>query len=131
MTRRPETIGLDADQVARFLINSWEGAIIRMKIANSRQPPDDLCSVTFPLFTRPVNPGVSVSRPQPSGAFRGRPAPLIEGRATPVDQAGLSFLREASARTTSVGEAPIANTDLRRRSTLTEGSPDSIFATRD
>jgi len=45
--------GLDADQVARFLINSWEGAIIRMKIANSRQPLDDFFSVTFPLFTRP------------------------------------------------------------------------------
>jgi TetR/AcrR family transcriptional repressor of nem operon len=45
--------GLDADQVARFVINSWEGAIIRMKIANSRQPLDDFFSVTFPLFTRP------------------------------------------------------------------------------
>src|SRR5207244_3138885 len=56
---------------------------------------------------------------------------LIVRRASPVDQAGVSFLREARARTTSVGEAPIANTDLRRRSTLTEGSPDSIFATRD
>jgi TetR/AcrR family transcriptional repressor of nem operon len=43
---------LDADQVARFLINSWEGAIIRMKIANSRQPLDDFFSLTFPLFTR-------------------------------------------------------------------------------
>jgi hypothetical protein len=42
---------LDADQVARFLINSWEGAIIRMKIANSRQPLDDFFSLTFPLFT--------------------------------------------------------------------------------
>ncbi len=48
-----------------------------------------------------------------------------------VDQAGVSFLREARARTTSVGEPPIASTALSRRSMLTEGSPDSIFATRD
>ena len=43
---------LDPDEVARFLINSWEGAVIRMKIANSRQPLDDFFSVAFPLFTR-------------------------------------------------------------------------------
>jgi TetR/AcrR family transcriptional repressor of nem operon len=58
---------LDADQVARFLINSWEGAIIRMKIANSRQPLDDFFSVTFPLFARPAHgdpksPAASSSR---------------------------------------------------------------------
>jgi Tetracyclin repressor-like, C-terminal domain len=41
---------LDADEVARFLINSWEGAVIRMKIANSRQPLDDFFAVAFPLF---------------------------------------------------------------------------------
>src|SRR4029077_19908456 len=29
---------LEADEVARFVINSWEGAVIRMKIASSRQP---------------------------------------------------------------------------------------------
>jgi len=44
---------LEADQVARFVINSWEGAVIRMKIASSRQPLDDFFSVTFPLFTHP------------------------------------------------------------------------------
>jgi TetR/AcrR family transcriptional repressor of nem operon len=42
---------LDGDQVARFLINSWEGAVIRMKIANSRQPLDDFFVVAFPLLT--------------------------------------------------------------------------------
>ena len=47
---------LDADEVARFLINSWEGAVIRMKIANSRQPLDDFFSVAFPLFGRSVAP---------------------------------------------------------------------------
>jgi TetR/AcrR family transcriptional repressor of nem operon len=45
---------LEAEEVARFLINSWEGAVIRMKIANSRQPLDDFFSVAFPLFTRSV-----------------------------------------------------------------------------
>jgi len=49
-----------------------------------------------------------------------------------TDQAGrVSFLRDESYRTTSVGEPPIANTDLSRSSKLTEGSPDSSFATRD
>lgn len=52
---------LDADQIARFLINSWEGAVIRMKITKSRRPLDDFFSVTFPLFTRPV-PKRSASR---------------------------------------------------------------------
>ena len=41
---------LDAEKIARFLINSWEGAVIRMKIANSKQPLDDFFSVAFPLF---------------------------------------------------------------------------------
>ena len=55
----------------------------------------------------------------------------MRGRASPVSQAGGRFLRDARARPTSVGEPPIANTDLSRRSTLTDGSPDSIFATRE
>jgi TetR/AcrR family transcriptional repressor of nem operon len=50
---------LDADEVARFLINSWEGAVIRMKIANSRQPLDDFFSMAFPLFTRSPTPSAS------------------------------------------------------------------------
>ena len=57
--------------------------------------------------------------------------PIDERPGESVDQAGVSFLRGARARTTSVGEPPIASTDLSRRSMLTEGSPDSIFATRD
>jgi TetR/AcrR family transcriptional regulator, transcriptional repressor for nem operon len=43
---------LDAEEIARFLINSWEGAVIRMKIVNSKQPLDDFFSVAFPLFHR-------------------------------------------------------------------------------
>ena len=45
--------GLDAPEVARFLVNSWEGAVVRMKIVNSRQPLDDFFSIAFPLLTRP------------------------------------------------------------------------------
>jgi len=44
---------LDAPEVARFLINSWEGAAVRMKIVNSRQPLDDFFSLAFPLLTAP------------------------------------------------------------------------------
>jgi pimeloyl-ACP methyl ester carboxylesterase len=41
---------LNAGEVARFLINSWEGAVIRMKIAKSRQPLDDFFKAVFPLL---------------------------------------------------------------------------------
>jgi TetR/AcrR family transcriptional repressor of nem operon len=41
---------VNADEVARFLINSWEGAVIRMKLTNGRQPLDDFFSMAFPLF---------------------------------------------------------------------------------
>src|SRR5580692_7491841 len=54
---------LDPDEVARFLINSWEGAVIRTKIANSRQPLDDFFAVAFPLFSRgDAPPNVSQRR---------------------------------------------------------------------
>jgi len=43
--------GLDADEVARFLINSWEGAVIRMKLTNSRQALDDFFALALPLLT--------------------------------------------------------------------------------
>lgn len=42
--------GLDAEAVARFIINSWEGAVVRMKIANGREPLDDFFSIVFPLL---------------------------------------------------------------------------------
>lgn len=45
--------GLDASEAARFLINSWEGAVVRMKIVKSRQPLDDFFSIAFPLLTVP------------------------------------------------------------------------------
>jgi len=39
------------EELARFLINSWEGAVVRMKIVGSRQPLDDFFSVVFPILT--------------------------------------------------------------------------------
>lgn len=42
---------LDASAVACFLINSWEGAVVRMKLVNSRQPLDDFFSIAFPMLT--------------------------------------------------------------------------------
>jgi TetR/AcrR family transcriptional repressor of nem operon len=47
---------LPADALARFLINSWEGAVIRMKIVGSREPLDDFFAVGFLLFTRKEKP---------------------------------------------------------------------------
>jgi TetR/AcrR family transcriptional repressor of nem operon len=44
---------LDAGKVARFLTNSWEGAVIRMKVVNSREPLDDFFSIAFSLLARP------------------------------------------------------------------------------
>lgn len=38
------------DLLARFLINSWEGSIVRMKIVDSREPLDDFFTVAFPLI---------------------------------------------------------------------------------
>ena len=42
--------GLDADQVARFLLNGWQGATVRMKLTNSGQPANDFFKVVFPLL---------------------------------------------------------------------------------
>src|SRR5260370_25194079 len=55
------TADLDAERVARFLINSWEGAVVRMKIANSGEPLNDFFSVVFPLLGAP-EPKVPVLR---------------------------------------------------------------------
>ena len=37
----------DADEMARFLVNAWEGAMIRLKITRDRQPIDDFMSTAF------------------------------------------------------------------------------------
>lgn len=38
---------IDADRMARFLVNSWEGALIQMKVSKSSQPIDDFLSMAF------------------------------------------------------------------------------------
>lgn len=38
---------IDADRMARFLINSWEGALIQMKVSKSSLPIDDFLSMAF------------------------------------------------------------------------------------
>ena len=37
----------DAGQMARFLVNAWEGATIRLKITQTREPIDDFLNVAF------------------------------------------------------------------------------------
>jgi TetR/AcrR family transcriptional repressor of nem operon len=48
---------LDAEKMARFIINSWEGAVVRMKIARCRQPLEDFFAIAFPLLLNRVNAG--------------------------------------------------------------------------
>jgi TetR/AcrR family transcriptional regulator, transcriptional repressor for nem operon len=64
---------LDVDRVARFLINSWEGAVIRMKIANGRQPLDDFFAVAFPLLTGSDGSRERTPKPVPSTSVSRRP----------------------------------------------------------
>jgi TetR/AcrR family transcriptional repressor of nem operon len=52
---------LDADKMARFLINSWGGAAAGMKIVKSRAPLDDYFSTIFSLLLQP-SPRRSASR---------------------------------------------------------------------
>src|SRR5579863_4221332 len=37
----------DAGQMARFLVNVWEGATVRLKITQTREPIDDFLNVAF------------------------------------------------------------------------------------
>jgi TetR/AcrR family transcriptional repressor of nem operon len=41
---------IDADQIARFLINSWGGAAASMKIASGRRALDDFFAVALPVL---------------------------------------------------------------------------------
>src|SRR6202790_5504722 len=52
---------LDADRIARYLINSWGGAAAGMKMAKSRAPLDDFFSTTFSLLLQP-SPSASAGR---------------------------------------------------------------------
>lgn len=50
------------EELARFLINSWEGAVVRMKVVHSRQPLDDFFSVIFPMMTNKLVGGTAEGR---------------------------------------------------------------------
>jgi TetR/AcrR family transcriptional repressor of nem operon len=39
--------GLKPERAARFLVNAWEGAVLRMKVVKSREPLDDFFDVAF------------------------------------------------------------------------------------
>lgn len=54
----------DPDTLARFLINSWEGAVVRMKVVNARQPLDDFFAAVFPMMTKKPAVGASKARSQ-------------------------------------------------------------------
>ena len=38
---------IDPDQAARFLVSSWEGAVLQMKVARSIQPIEDFLELAF------------------------------------------------------------------------------------
>lgn len=66
---------LEPKKAARFLINSWEGAVVRMKIVNGREPLDDFFSVAFlPLAPAPNQ------RPRKSTRNRAASAPRRKAR---------------------------------------------------
>jgi TetR/AcrR family transcriptional repressor of nem operon len=58
------------EELARFLVNSWEGAVVRMKIVNSRQPLDDFFSVALPLMTDGRGIGAAKGKPKKAATKR-------------------------------------------------------------
>ena len=72
---------LNADEVARFMINSWEGAVVRMKLANGRQPLDDFFAVAFRLLGHP-----SSAQPAPKRSSIGP----VSGRSRGASESKLS-----------------------------------------
>ncbi len=42
--------GLEPVEMARFLINSWEGTVLRMKLTRDRRPLDDFLSIAMGLL---------------------------------------------------------------------------------
>src|ERR1700733_896333 len=40
----------DPGEMARFLVNAWEGATIRLKITKDREPIDDFMNTAFNVF---------------------------------------------------------------------------------
>lgn len=47
---------LDAERLAGFCLNSWEGALLRMKVAKSYEPLDDFLFVMFETVLRNSSP---------------------------------------------------------------------------
>lgn len=41
----------DPDRLARFLLDGWQGAIVRMKYTGDGSPLDDFLAIAFPLLT--------------------------------------------------------------------------------
>ncbi len=54
---------LDADRLARFLINSWGGAAAGMKIVRSRAPLDDFFSTGLSLLLPPSSNSIARRKP--------------------------------------------------------------------
>lgn len=48
------TSEVDADVLASFLVNSWEGAVTRAKVERNSRPLDDFLEVVFSKLLRPV-----------------------------------------------------------------------------
>jgi TetR/AcrR family transcriptional repressor of nem operon len=44
--------GLEPARTARFLVNAWQGAVLRMKVVKNREPLDDFLEVTFRSILR-------------------------------------------------------------------------------
>ena len=42
----------DPGQLARFVVNAWEGAAIRLKITRDRGPIDDFFNVSFKMLLK-------------------------------------------------------------------------------
>jgi TetR/AcrR family transcriptional repressor of nem operon len=49
-------IGAEPVQVARFLVNSWEGSVLRMKLTASREPLDDFFEISMAFLGEPSSP---------------------------------------------------------------------------
>jgi TetR/AcrR family transcriptional repressor of nem operon len=62
---------IDAEELARFLVNSWEGAVIRMKIVNSRRPLDDFFAIAFPILGA-LKPNPRATAVQRKASVKGR-----------------------------------------------------------
>ena len=42
----------DPGEMARFLVNAWEGATIRLRITKDREPIDDFLNIAFKVLLK-------------------------------------------------------------------------------